>query len=376
MAEGVTYADLRFVRNPPGNKAPKEGNGAEEEELTYENVQGSRSGGKEETPSTPKKDTESKPWVKGAALGALTTCLVLLAVAVGLGVQYGQVSGQLQRALQAHAAHSSAQEGSLEQKEDWLQQALAKLNFTQEALRKSQEATEKIQEQLQVTEEALRKANHSLEDLKQERDQMETELQQAWEDLASTQEALRRSQEAAEKTQEDLRMANLNLHSLEQEKDQAKEELRQANSCQNIGCCPYGWTLFRWKCLWVSQEKKYWQESREDCEAKSSQLLMPKEPRILQQIWGALGRPNDRDGYWIGLSKTNERQNTVLVWVDGSRYEGSEQLMQYESKKCIRVNQGRLEERWCKTDCGYICERAASPTTLRQAPRPPLGRKA
>uniref|UniRef100_A0A803SY93 C-type lectin domain-containing protein n=1 Tax=Anolis carolinensis TaxID=28377 RepID=A0A803SY93_ANOCA len=368
MAEGVTYADLRFVRNPPGNKAPKEGNGAEEEELTYENVQGSRSGGKEETPSTPKKDTESKPWVKGAALGALTTCLVLLAVAVGLGVQYGQVSGQLQRALQAHAAHSSAQEGSLEQKEDWLQQALAKLNFTQEALRKSQEATEKIQEQLQVTEEALRKANHSLEDLKQERDQMETELQQAWEDLASTQEALRRSQEAAKKTQEDLRMANLNLHSLEQEKDQAKEELRQANSCQNIDCCPDGWTLFRWKCIWVSQEKKTWQKSREDCEKRSSQLLMPKEPWEQWEIWGALVRMQKNlqhpNGYWIGLHKIKEKKNSILFWVDGSHYEGSEQLMQNQYQNCIKVNQGQLEPGSCYTPRAYICERAASPTTL------------
>nr|XP_008119904.1 PREDICTED: B-cell differentiation antigen CD72 [Anolis carolinensis] len=365
MAEGVTYADLRFVRNPPGNKAPKEGNGAEEGELTYENVQGSRPGGTEETPSAPKEDTGSKPWLKGATLAVLTACIVLLAAAVGLGVRYWQVSGQLQRALQDHTAHSTAlaqriglQEGSLAQKEDSLRQAVTELSSTREAHRKSQEATRKTQEQ-------LREANRSLEALKQEKLEREAELQQA---LHDSQEATEKAQEQMQEMEEALKGANRSLEAVKREKDRMEANLHQAIFCLQTDCCPDGWTLFRWKCIWVSQEKKTWQKSREDCEKRSSQLLMPKEPWEQWEIWGALVRMQKNlqhpNGYWIGLHKIKEKKNSILFWVDGSHYEGSEQLMQNQYQNCIKVNQGQLEPGSCYTPRAYICERAASPTTL------------
>ncbi|XP_067320827.1 B-cell differentiation antigen CD72-like isoform X2 [Anolis sagrei] len=312
MAQGVTYADLRFVKKPPRKKVPQQGTGAEDGELTYENIQeSSRPHQAEETPSTPKEEAGSGrwSWKTLAVLTATLLLLLLLATAIGLGVRYGQVSGQLQQALQAHAAHSSAQEGSLAQKEDWLQQALAELNSTREALRESQEATKNTQEQ---------------------------------------------------------------LHSLEQEKNQAEAELRRANSCQEKGCCPDGWTLFRWKCLWVSQVRKTWLESWKDCGKKSSQLLVAKEPWDLQQIWVSLGRPNPEhsDGYWIGLYKIYERGAWIFIWADGSHYEGTEQPMQSQHQICGKVDRGDLVQMECFYLHGYICERAASPTGPVQAPGP------
>ncbi|XP_067320968.1 B-cell differentiation antigen CD72-like [Anolis sagrei] len=359
MAEEVTYADLRFVKNPPGNKTPREGHGAEEGELTYENVQGVRPAGKEETPSAPKEDTGSKPWLKGAALAVLTTCIILLAAAVGLGVRYWQVSGQLQRTLQKHAAQSTAlaqridlQEGSLTQKEDRLRQAMAELSSTREALQKSQEATRKTQEQ-------LREASHSLGTLKQEKDETEAELQQTTEKLASAQEALRESRKSTEKTQEQLqeteeflREANRNLEAVKWEKEQMEANLHQATICRQADCCPDGWALFGWKCIWVSQERKTWQKSQEDCEEKSSQLLMPKESWEQRGIWSVLVRMQRAkenlqrsNGYWIGLHKIKKNQNWIFLWVDESRYEGCESRM---TPKLLTVGKGdhRHHRRW------------------------------
>nr|XP_060611066.1 putative golgin subfamily A member 6-like protein 19 [Anolis sagrei ordinatus] len=194
----------------------------------------------------------SKPWLKGAGLAVLTTCIILLAAAVGLGIRYWQVSGQLQKALQKHAAQSTAlaqridlQEGSLTQKEDRLRQAMTELSSTREALRKSQEATRKTQEQ-------LREASHSLGTLKQEKDETEAELQQATEELASVREALRKSRESTEKTQEELqeteeflREANRNLEAVKWEKDRMEANLLQATICRQTGTFLASWAVIR-----------------------------------------------------------------------------------------------------------------------------------
>ena len=41
-------------------------------------------------------------------------------------------------------------------------------------------------------------------------------------------------------------------------------------------CCPSGWLLYRGKCLFVSTDKKTWDDSRAECEEKYSQLLITK----------------------------------------------------------------------------------------------------
>ncbi|KAH0617278.1 hypothetical protein JD844_015313 [Phrynosoma platyrhinos] len=63
-----------------------EGTGGEWE-LTYENVKGPRPLEGEETPGPPKESKGSRPWVRGAALGLLATCLFFLATAVGFGIR-------------------------------------------------------------------------------------------------------------------------------------------------------------------------------------------------------------------------------------------------------------------------------------------------
>uniref|UniRef100_A0A8C4W2E3 C-type lectin domain-containing protein n=1 Tax=Gopherus evgoodei TaxID=1825980 RepID=A0A8C4W2E3_9SAUR len=47
------------------------------------------------------------------------------------------------------------------------------------------------------------------------------------------------------------------------------------------GCrlCAPNWLLHGDKCYWLSKESKKWNESREDCSAKSSQMLMSQDQR-------------------------------------------------------------------------------------------------
>lgn len=57
-------------------------------------------------------------------------------------------------------------------------------------------------------------------------------------------------------------------------------------------CCPSGWLLYRGKCLFISSEKKTWEDSRDECEKKYSQLLVTKSwsrwtvPVGCIQVWG------------------------------------------------------------------------------------------
>lgn len=56
-----------------------------------------------------------------------------------------------------------------------------------------------------------------------------------------------------------------------------------------LGCCPRGWTLFRWKCLWASSERKRWKQSKLDCEGRSSRLLVLPKPWSARELWEAVG---------------------------------------------------------------------------------------
>ncbi|XP_067320826.1 B-cell differentiation antigen CD72-like isoform X1 [Anolis sagrei] len=311
MAQGVTYADLRFVKKPPRKKVPQQGTGAEDGELTYENIQeSSRPHQAEETPSTPKEEAGSGrwSWKTLAVLTATLLLLLLLATAIGLGVRYWQVSGQLRRASQVHTELSSAQEGSLTQMEVQLHRAKEELNSTQEALGRSQEDTRKIQEKLQ---EALEKASHTLETLKQK-----------------------------------------------------EEELQRATSCQQTGCCRPGWRLFRWRCLLVSEQEKNWESSQKDCQERASRLLVLKEPQEATALREA-EIPLPGQLYWIGLKQGRGSWSSEgpWVWIDNSPF--SWHLGQCKSKgNCAQLWQGSLLQCNCGGKSRYICEQPALPTQV------------
>ncbi|XP_058028479.1 B-cell differentiation antigen CD72-like isoform X2 [Ahaetulla prasina] len=191
MFERVTYADLQFIGSPLETSRGEE---LDEGEPAYENIQGS--GAQEEPPRTgqggegqsllretsrrtegpavaqgikPRKQhpaartghQDSAGWsprTRWAALGVLGISLFLLSVIVSLGVQYMQVSRQLQQAFRDHAAE---------------------LNSTVEALWHSWAAENWTQQQLQHQELLMDQANRSLALLQRERVSLMANLSQA-----------------------------------------------------------------------------------------------------------------------------------------------------------------------------------------------------
>ncbi|XP_033020581.1 B-cell differentiation antigen CD72-like [Lacerta agilis] len=245
MSQGVTYADLRFVRTPPEKSQEKD---PSEGELTYENIQGPPC--QEErtpTPTQGTKESDSRTWY--ATLALLAACLFLLSTAIGLGVRYWQVSRQLQQANEggsALARRIGSQEGSLAQTRVQLEEAKEELHSTNGTLWSCWAAGNRTQGQ-------MREAN----------------------------ESLMRTQQEKEKLQEEKEI-------VQQQLEEMRRKLELVITCQQKDCCPRGWKLFGWKCLWISpsSERKTWRKSKEVCEAISTRLLVLK-PWTAEQLWGA-----------------------------------------------------------------------------------------
>ncbi|NWR96773.1 KLRBC protein, partial [Motacilla alba] len=138
-------------------------------------------------------------------------------------------------------------------------------------------------------------------------------------------------------------------------------------------CCPSGWLLYRGKCLFISSEKKTWEDSRDECEKTYSQLLVTKS-------WSRWTVPtflkNADVPYWIGLQKgsfpwydygwleeedpESQGDAEAWFWVDGSLYERP-----WQSKSngtCAIISRGSIKPAQCTGPSDlhlWICEKAA-----------------
>ncbi|XP_034630068.1 B-cell differentiation antigen CD72 [Trachemys scripta elegans] len=286
MAQSVVYADLRFVKAPRGNSTcsrSQEAALAEEEdaELTYENIRLAQTGEvKRGQGAEQSKEPRWSTWY--LPLGLLGACLFLLATTIGLGVRYWQVSQHLQQASRAHEAESS-----------------------------------RLSQQVSTKGATLEQTARELEQARQELEQVRQELEQMRLQENSTQERLRQREAVLEGSKEELAR-------VQEEKTEIKEKLNKMEStlssirpCEQTGCCPADWVLYRGKCLFVSKEEKTWKESKEDCDRKSAGLLIAKS-------WDTETTPNFLKNtdvqYWIGLRR-DWSTGSQWKWVDESPFE-------------------------------------------------------
>ncbi|XP_014459782.1 B-cell differentiation antigen CD72 [Alligator mississippiensis] len=296
MAESVTYADLRFSKVPLGRSvnpwaqgtappAPGEADGSYEN-LHLDAVGAGPAGSRAQQWRDPRWSARPLPLV------LLAACLALLATTIALGVCYWQQGQRLQEVSHAHAAESHS-----------------------------------LWQQVGTQEQRLGQAGEALVQAQEELARTRAELAQAWQEGNRSQEELQETRTVLRKTRVDMERVQERARDLQQQLDESKRALASARPCQVTDCCPETWVLHRGKCLFLSKEKKNWEDSKEWCKQESAQLLVlqdqdqTKMPSFLT---------NTDVSYWIGLQRnSNERfkwtwvDGTPWTWVDGTLYTDS-----------------------------------------------------
>ncbi|XP_056179997.1 B-cell differentiation antigen CD72 [Falco biarmicus] len=336
MAQSMVYADLRFAKVMGGrsmaSQALEAALGMDDAESPYENMQ-PLSVGQDGDRAQPSRGRWS--WWQYLPVGLIVACLLLLVATVALGTCYWQVTHSLQDASREHAAERG---------------------------RLSQE---------------VRAQEQSLEQMRLELAWAMAELQRAWREGNSSR------QELGNLNAEIVRLTGV-LGKMEKEMQEVQGKLNISEStvatlrsCTAIDCCPSGWVLYRGKCLFISSEKKTWEDSRDECEKKYSQLLITKS-------WSRWTVPtflkNSDTPYWIGLQKSSfpwydygwleeedpyvEEVPDTWFWVDGSLYRRPWQSKSNGS--CAIISHGIIKSAQCAAPDDlqlWICEKAAGPSS-------------
>ncbi|XP_054471830.1 CD209 antigen-like protein A [Anoplopoma fimbria] len=109
------------------------------------------------------------------------------------------------------------------------------------------------------------------------------------------------------------------LSSVSEERDQLNDELTKVTKvmerlqrlCQQKKTCPAGWRMFSCSCYLLSEESASWDESRQDCRDKGSDLVIVDTLEEQEFLTSLI-----RKSSWIGLS---DRDNEgTWTWIDGT----------------------------------------------------------
>uniref|UniRef100_A0A672V7Y8 C-type lectin domain-containing protein n=1 Tax=Strigops habroptila TaxID=2489341 RepID=A0A672V7Y8_STRHB len=224
--------------------------------------------------------------------GLMATCLLLLVATVVLGACYWQVTRSLRDASREHAAEQGRLEQELSAREQRLEQARLELAWAR------------------------------------------AELGRTWRDGNSSRAALELQDMEMGRARQELAELHKDMQRLQGELNSSESTVASLPVPLPPDCCPSGWLLYRGKCLFVSSEKKTWEDSRDECEKKYAQLLITKS-------WSRWTVPtflkNADIPYWIGLQKSifpwydygwleeedpdDKGVSDAWFWVDGSLYE-------------------------------------------------------
>ncbi|NXS94588.1 CD72 protein, partial [Jacana jacana] len=335
MAQSMVYADLRFAKVMGGrsmaSQALEAALGMDEAESPHENTEPEPSA-QDGDGDQPSPGRWSRRWC--ILVGLLTACLLLLVATITLGACYWKVTRSLQEASREHEAERGRLAQEVSTQEESLEQTQMELAWARAELQRAWQAGNSSQREL---------------------DTLNAEL--------------RRVMGVLGKTEKDMQEVQGKLNSSE-------STVALLRSCTAIDCCPSGWLLYRGKCLFISSEKKTWEDSRDECEKKYSQLLVTKS-------WSRWTVPtflrNADIPYWIGLQKSSfpwydygwleeedpdeDGVSDAWFWVDGSLYE-----RRWQSKlngSCAIISRGSIKPAQCEGPDDlhlWICEKAAGPS--------------
>ncbi|XP_039374387.1 killer cell lectin-like receptor subfamily F member 1 [Mauremys reevesii] len=122
--------------------------------------------------------------------------------------------------------------------------------------------------------------------------------------------------------------------------------------------CPTDWRLDGNKCYWVSRENKIWNESRADCSARGSQLLVIRDREELEFIKDLT---QGTSLFWIGLSIPSVEK--AWTWVDGSQLDQTQFPVSgpAEGNSCGAVKGNQIHSDTCSSAFQSICQQDAVP---------------
>ncbi|KYO20525.1 B-cell differentiation antigen CD72 [Alligator mississippiensis] len=375
MGESVTYADLRFSKAPQGwSMTPRVQASAppvpDEADDTYENLQLGPVG---EGPAGHGAQRHREPlWrAQPLPLGLLAACLVLLTTTIALGVCYWQEGQQLQQASHAHTAEREGllqQVGTQEKRLGQTGAALAlahdQLKKAQEALRQTQEERDRSREELHGRDTELQEMRVKLKSAKVELQQttevlreIRVELAQARQDMNHRQEELQKSRAELLETRSELKRAQEQAHNLQQQLDKAVRAQASLWPSLVTDCCPEAWVLYGGKCLFLSKQEKTWDQSKQECQRKKSQLLNPQDwdHTTMESFLGHTDIP-----YWIRLWKTWVSKNSLQKWQweDSTTYSWPESTKFYVYYGIIKGSSIESTGRYAENR--WICEQSTS----------------
>ncbi|XP_067419820.1 killer cell lectin-like receptor subfamily B member 1B allele B, partial [Emydura macquarii macquarii] len=122
--------------------------------------------------------------------------------------------------------------------------------------------------------------------------------------------------------------------------------------------CPTDWRLHGDKCYWVSTGSKTWSESRADCSARGSQLLVIRDREELEFLKDPT---QGSKKFWVGLSVPSPQK--AWVWLNSSRLDLTlfPRLDQAEENSCGTVKGNQINWDSCSSAYQWICQRDAVP---------------
>ncbi|KAF6131555.1 mannose receptor C-type 1 [Phyllostomus discolor] len=144
------------------------------------------------------------------------------------------------------------------------------------------------------------------------------------------------------------------------------------------GGCKEGWSFYNNKCLkifgFVQEERKAWQEARNDCRGLGGSLVSIRNER--EQAFLTYQMKDSTFHAWIGLNDINSEH--TFLWTDGQGVHytnwgkgypgGRRSSLSYEDADCVVIMGDKSKEagKWmddtCESKRGYVCQTRPDPS--------------
>ncbi|XP_059692520.1 B-cell differentiation antigen CD72-like [Haemorhous mexicanus] len=292
MAQSVVYADLKFAARPPST-VPND------DDSPYENVPLGP------VTAEPSPGRWTRPWRVPTAL--LVTSLLLLLLLLVAVVALGACHWQVTRSLQDSSREHMAEQGRLSQE--------------------------------------LRAQEQSLKQTQLELEWARGELQRAWREGNISQMELKSRNAELGHAQQELAVLQEEMQVVQGKLNTSERTVSSLRACVNTDCCPFGWVLFKSKCLYISVTNKTWEQSKEYCVRRFAQLLVQDE-------WTPLTVPYfvhaSKAYYWIGGRLPYGARRPM--WMD------SERSSKHHTPYCWSLVNGEMWNQPCDKTYPWICE--------------------